>query len=285
MMKKLLLFPALLCATMIAANEAAKIATDELEYFQFDTVFIVGDTVLFPHYPVPEPLDVPKTRKATLSDPCHVDSIIGTDELGNHTSRNEYLYDEAGNRISEISYKWVDGKKVGVSRTWRQYTGQTLSASATFKWDNDRWIGKDSTHTHYYENGLPKSKGNFTWDKTQGENGDWRYKDLTEYEYDAFCSNPANNPSLTIVSKWSSSAGDGGALIPYEKRGHKHDAKGRIIADSSMVFSNGEWVGTGRKKIIKSYDENDNLAIEEEYSGWENGAWKGDKRKTHKYFT
>ena len=230
---------------------------------------VVQDTLVCPH-PAPVHL-VARPARVAEAAACPVDSIVGYDDNGNITSSTLYEYDAAGNTLAEVRYLWTGGGKTGVSRYRKYYTGSTATTTVNYQWDASAhaWAGRDSTVLLYDGN---TNTGSVFYVM---ENGAWRVQTLYEYEYNA-----AGTRTLSRYSKWNAAAG---ALEFVEKYEWDFDAAGNQTKSLYWLYKDGQWVGS--KGTIAAYDANKKKTLEEKYSGWENGGWKGTSKNTYVYNT
>lgn len=281
-MKRFLLLPFAIMCMIVKGNE---LVTDE-SYIEvasitlpdgeatavnelYDTLVYCHDTIIVHIHPRPSSWQESPVRKAT-SATCATDSVVTKDSIGNNIELVEYFYQD-GKDAGSATWKWVKGKRQGVSKTLKSYDSSMREIfNATYTWStatND-WRGKVCKETTYNSNGKETDSKLYTGVTASGA---WKGSTYYHYEYD--------NSGHTILSMyyiWDDNTNDWTEKDKWEYE----FTDGNPSATYFWEKENGLWVG--REKKVWVY-EGKNIVDEEVYTSWVDGNWIGDHKTVRTY--
>lgn len=244
-------------------------------------------------------------------------TIIAYDAAGNITESNtKYIrendawvgngnrivksYNSAKKVIEQITMTWPTNATDWVNSQLDStiYSGSIVTKTASYKWENDAWVGTKRTDNHYNAAGLNDTIKTYTNDGTE-----WIYSQRTVNTYDA-----AKNKILVYIAEWKENKW---TLKSMEKWDLLYDANSNQIlsakwkcgADSVWQgitkdtanysatnkqlyvakykgWKNNDWVPT--EKLEYAYDEADRKTLQQRFV-WTSGAWEGDYRDEFGY--
>ena len=155
---------------------------------------------------------------------------------GKESSKAVYEYDDAGNRISSMGYKWENGDWVISSKDVYEYDAagkQTLYAS--YRWENNSWVNFSKAVNEYDAAGNNTLYESYVW-----ENNSWVNSSKTVREYDA-----AGNRTLDEYYRWENNRWIGGFKSVYE-----YDANGNYTLCESYRWETNRWVFDNSRGIF-----------------------------------
>ena len=272
---------------MIAGMVSAQEAPFEIPALVYDTTIIKSDTLIAHIHPKPHVFDNLSTKKVN-SSPCATDSVVTKDSLENYIEKTEYFYygtKDAG----ATTWKWVNGVKIGVSKTEKSYdnAGREIK-NASFLWNpikhdwrlticnesayddagrqtdtklyvgqtaTGKWKGSTYYHYEYNESGQQVISLFKSWDE---ELEDWKEQNKWEYEF------VDDKPSST--SYWIK---QGDQWVGSQKMVWEYSGERVINEEQYVSWSNGEWIGG--EKVEKTYNSLGQITLQLEYiwsAGW-----------------
>ena len=272
-MKKLLL---LLLSLMILLPGMK--AQDEVQAIEADSLIAESDSVMEDLYPDPEwyvaPIEATVAlapKRALAATSCPIDSVLTFDVDSNFVSVTTFEYDDKGRTVCETEWIYVDGVRVGKSKTEYGFNAAgTQVLTATYEWDGTAKDWKGIKKTEYVYNAQNKMESNTESDWLDGK---WSAKTRKTYAYNA--------AKLEIEFLTYNRNASTKQLVLSKARYRDYNAAGKTILDINYTAYSGENPTAGNKKEY-DYDAKGNTIEYTYYSSYSGGNWVGS---THEVWT
>ena len=262
-MKKLLL----LLLTLMILLPGMK-AQDEVQAIEADSLLAENDSVMEDLYPDPEwyvaPIEATVAlapKRALAATSCPIDSVLTFDVDSNFVSVTTFEYDDQGRTICEIEWIYVDGVRVGKSKTEYGFNAAgTQVLTATYEWDGTAKDWKGIKKTEYVYNAQDKMESNTESDWV---NGAWLPKTRYTYAYD---------PSKREIEYITYTRNSSNELVLSKGRYRDYNAAGKTILDIQYTAHNGTDWSAGTKEIWEFNGPSNKQNLHEKFS-WSNSDW------------
>ena len=241
----------------------------EMPAFIYDTTIVNSDTLIAHIHPKPHVFDHLPTKKVN-SSPCVTDSVVTKDSLGNYIEKTEYFYSGTKD-AGTTTWKWVNGTKIGVSKTEKSYdsAGREVK-NASFLWNP---VKHDWKLTICNENAYDDA-GRQTDTKLyigQTSSGKWKGSTYYHYEY-----NESGQQVLSLFKSWSDELEDWTEQNKWEYE----FVDDKPSSTSYWIKQGDQWVGS--QKTVWEYS-GERVINEEQYVSWVDGEWIGGEKVEKTY--
>ena len=175
---------------------------------------------------------------------------------GTIESKDEYTYDEKGNKLTSTYSKYENNALVYINKDEYTYDANGNELTNTYsKYENNAWVYIYKSEYTYDANGKKTTEAFLIY-----TNNAWVYLWKYEYTYDA------NGNQLT----YTRSSYENNGLVYTFKYEYTYDANGNQLTYTRSVYENNAWVYT--YKYEYTYDESGNRLTETRYD-YIDGNW------------
>ena len=158
-----------------------------------------------------------------------------------------------------IKQSWSAGAWVNSTRTITEYSGVKTTQEASFKWQNDAWIGTSRSDYSYNAAGLNDTIKTYTDDGTG-----WIYSRRTINTFNAKDEN-----IMTHISTWN---GEHWVLSSMTRKDEKYDAVGnKILYATWKCGSDSVWIGVQKDSV--AYSASGDVIYSAHFESWANNDW------------
>ena len=218
----------------------------------------------------------------------NIKSIWNYDAAGNTIETSRYMFSAGewegyGDRvlktfngkleIGSITQSWSKDDKVWVNsmRDTTIYSGAKIAQEASFKWENNDWVGTKRKDYSY------NAKGQNDTVKTYTSNGtDWVYYSRTVNTFDTDGTNVMTHSAQWQDDKWVMAS-----MTRVDIKDEVIDGHRQTLNASWKCNEDSIWIGVSKDTTY--YSTTGKLILSAKFSGWSNNDWVPSDRSDYKY--
>ena len=218
----------------------------------------------------------------------NIKSIWNYDAAGNTIETSRYMFSAGewegyGDRvlktfngkleIGSITQSWSKDDKVWVNsmRDTTIYSGAKIAQEASFKWENNDWVGTRRKDYSY------NAKGQNDTVKTYTSNGtDWVYYSRTVNTFDTDGTNVMTHSAQWQDDKWVMAS-----MTRVDIKDEVIDGHRQTLNASWKCNEDSIWIGVSKDTTY--YSTTGKLILSAKFSGWSNNDWVPSDRSDYKY--
>ena len=218
----------------------------------------------------------------------NIKSIWNYDAAGNTIETSRYMFSAGewegyGDRVLKTfngkleigsrTQSWSKDDKVWVNsmRDTTIYSGAKIAQEASFKWENNDWVGTKRKDYSY------NAKGQNDTVKTYTSNGaDWVYSSRTVNTFDTDGINVMTHSAQWQDGKWVMAS-----MTRVDIKDEVIDGHRQTLNASWKCNEDSIWIGVSKDTTY--YSTTGKLILSAKFSGWSNNDWVPSDRSDYKY--